>query len=154
MNTTKLVRIASVMILLGIISTSSFSQVELVPTESALPPVQNQGEVVFMTGGIGQDESHAIFKEGKKWPLMLELAKAGTAQAVYISNVQIVIRDASGSTVLETMSKGPYLLAKLPPGKYSLDATYEGDTLHRDLYVQEKEHHKKITLLWPAPKSQ
>ncbi|SFN04323.1 carboxypeptidase-like regulatory domain-containing protein [Nitrosomonas communis] len=154
MNATKLVRTASVMILLGIISTSGFPQVELVPTQSLLPPVQNQGEVVFMTGGIGQDESHAILKEGKKWPLMVELAKAGTNQAVYISNVQIVIRDASGSTALETISKGPYLLAKLPPGKYSLDATYEGNTLHRDLYIQEKENHKKITLLWPAPKRQ
>ncbi len=154
MNTTKLVQTASVMILLGIISASGFSQVERVPTESSLPPVQNQGEIVFMTGGIGQNESHAILKEGKKWPLMLELAKAGMTQAVYISNVQIAIRDASGSTVLETMSKGPYLLAKLPPGKYSLDATYEGSTLHRDLYLQEKEDHKKITLLWPAPKSE
>ncbi len=52
MNTTKLVRALSIMILLGILSTSGFSQVELVPTESSLPPVQNQGETVFMTGGM------------------------------------------------------------------------------------------------------
>ncbi len=83
---------------------------------------------------------------------MLELAKAGTTQAVYISDVQITIKDASGSTVLATVTKGPYLLAKLPPGKYSLDATYEGNTQHTELNLQKE--HKKITLFWPAPKSQ
>ncbi|SDY12230.1 carboxypeptidase-like regulatory domain-containing protein [Nitrosomonas sp. Nm33] len=151
MKTTKLIRAASVMILLGIINTSVFSQMEPSSTDSSLPPVQNQGQIEFLTGGIGLDESQAILQEGGKWPLMLELAKAGTPRAAYISDVQIIIKDASGFTVLETITNGSYLLAKLPPGKYSLDATYEGNTLHRDLNLQKK--HKKITLLWPTPKN-
>lgn len=148
MNTAKFMRAVSIMALLCVINTSVFSQEEL---DSSLPPAQSQGQIEFLTGGIGHDESQAILKEGGKWPLMLELAKGGSPRAVYISDVQISIKDVSGSTVLETITKGPYLLAKLPPGKYSLDATYEGNTLHRDLNLQKG--HKKITLLWPAPKS-
>lgn len=151
MNTTKFIRAASIMIFLGIINTSVFSQEGSSSIDSSLPPVQSQGQIEFITGGIGHDESQAILQEGKKWPLMLELAKAGTPRAVYISDVQISIKDASGSAVLETITKGPYLLAKLPLGKYSLDATYEGNTLHQDLNLQKG--HKKITLLWPAPKN-
>lgn len=84
---------------------------------------------------------------------MLELAQAGTPRAVYISDVQVTIKDGSGNTVLETVTEGPYLLVKLPVGKYSLDATYESTTLHRHLNIQ-KGSNKKITLLWPAPKGQ
>jgi hypothetical protein len=84
---------------------------------------------------------------------MLKLAQAGFPRAVYISDVQVIIKDASGNTVLETITEGPYLLVKLPPGKYSLDATYESVKLHRDLSIQ-KGGSKQITLLWPAPKNQ
>ncbi|SFN01095.1 hypothetical protein SAMN05421863_108414 [Nitrosomonas communis] len=43
--------------------------------------------------------------------------------SAYISDVQIIIEDARGFTVLETITKGPNLFAKLPAGKYFLDAT-------------------------------
>lgn len=151
MNSTKLIRTALIMILLSMINTSVFSQEELTSINFSLPPIQNQGQIEFLTGGIGLDESQAILQEGGKWPLMLELAKASTPRAVYISDVQISIKDVSGTTVLETITDGPYLLAKLPQGKYSLDATYEGETLHRDFTLQQG--HKKITLLWPALKT-
>lgn len=148
MNTTKLIRAASIMILLGMINTSVFSQEESATINFSLPPVQSQGQIEFLTGGIGLDESRAILLEGGKWPLMLELAKASTPRAAYISNVQIIIKDISNSIVLETITDGPYLLAKLPQGKYSLEATYDGKTLHQDFILQQG--HKKITLLWPA----
>jgi hypothetical protein len=150
MNTTKLIRAALMMILLSMINTSVFSQEELTSINFSLPPIQSQGQIEFLTGGIGLDESQAILQEGGKWPLMLELAKASTPGAAYISDVQISIKDVSGTTVLETITDGPYLLAKLPQGKYSLDATYDGETLHRDFTLQQR--HKKITLLWPALK--
>ena len=147
MNTTKFTLVVWGMILLAIINTPVFSQINPSSMNSPLPPVQSQGQIEFLTGGIGQDESQAILQEGKKWPLMLELAKGGTSRAVYISDVQVIIKDASGIIVLETITNGPYLLAKLPPGKYTLDATYKGDTLHRNIILQKE--HKKISLLWP-----
>lgn len=147
MNTTKCTRMGWVIVLLAIINTPVYSQIEPSSMNSPLPPVQNQGQIEFLTGGIGLNESQAILQEGGKWPLMLELAKVGVSRAEYISDVQIIIKDASGSTMLETITNGPYLLAKLPPGKYFLDATYQGNTLRRELILQKE--HKKITLLWP-----
>ena len=61
-----------------------------------------------------------------------------------------MIKDGSGKVVLDTVTTGPFLLVRLPPGKYSLDASYESKTLHRDLSIG-KGGSKKITLLWPAP---
>ncbi len=94
--------------------------------------MQNQGQIEFLTGGIGLDESQAVLQEGRKWPLMLELANAGTPRAGYISDIQIIIRYASGFTVLETIRKG-LPACQTSARKYSLDATYERNILHRDL---------------------
>src|SRR5687768_12579895 len=137
--------------LTSLFSTSSFAEAESSRHNPSLPAVQTQGETEFLTGGIGKDESDAILQEGKAWPLMLELAQAADPRAQYISDVQITVKDKSGNTVLDTSAEGPYLLIKLPPGKYSLDAVYESVKLHRHLDIWEGSH-KKLTLLWPAAK--
>jgi hypothetical protein len=145
------------LILATVIATPGFARTDASTTESppgspSLPPVQSQGQTDFMTGGIGLDESEAIKKEGSSWPLMLELAQSGKAHAEYLSDVQITIRDKAGNTVLDVISEGPFVLAKLPPGKYSLDATYESATLHRELNLQ-KGKNKQILLFWSGLKN-
>ena len=45
--------------------------------------------------------------------------------------MNVLIRDARGSTVLEAISDGPFLLAKLPAGRYTIRATQNGKTLDR-----------------------
>jgi hypothetical protein len=123
----------------------------------SLPPLQLQGQTEFLAGGIGSDESEAIRKEGRSWPLMLEFAQGGASgaaeRAEYVSDVKIVIKDKSGNLVLDATAGGPFMLVKLAPGRYSLDATYESTTLHRDLKL-EKGQNRKITLLWPAGRNQ
>lgn len=155
MKTIKFIGAALALILTSAVSITGFAQVssDSSSVNTSLPPLQSQGQTEFLTGGIGKDESDAILHEGRSWPLMLELAQAATPRAAYISDVQVTIKDGSGNTVLETVTEGPYLLVKLPPGKYSLDATYESTKLHRDLSIQ-KGSSKKITLLWPALKNE
>ena len=119
---------------------------------ASLPPVQSQGQTEFVTGGIGLDESEAIKKEGRSWPLMLEFAQASAPHPEYIGDVKITVKDKSGNVVLDATGEGPYMLIKLAPGKYSLDATYASVTLHRDLKL-EKGQNRKITLLWPLPET-
>ena len=142
---TRIVRIS--IILAAIFSTLSFAQ-----ENPSLPPVKTQGQTQFLSGGIGQDESEAIFRARSSWPLMLELTQTAGSKAEYISDVQITIKDELRNTVLDTNAEGPYLLVKLPTGKYSLDATHNSVTLHRNLNIQ-KGSGKKITLVWPVPKN-
>lgn len=124
---------------------------------SSLPPLQYQGKTEFLAGGIGSDESEAIRKEGQSWPLMLKFAQGDASDAAgraeYVSDVKIVIKDKSGNVVLDAYAGGPFMLVKLAPARYSLDATYKSTTLHRDLKL-EKGKNRKITLLWPAARIQ
>lgn len=131
------------------ISASGFAEINSPSMNSSLPPVQIQGQTEYFTGGVGLDESEAILREGKSWPLMLELAQAGTPRGRYIADVQVNIKDSAGNTVLDIIAEGPYVLAKLPPGKYSLEAVYKTIKLKRSLNLQ-KGRNERMTLLWPA----
>jgi hypothetical protein len=141
------IKIAQVSVVLAtIFSTSGFAQ-----ENPSLPPMQTQGQTQFISGGIGQDESEAILQARSSWPLMLELTQSAVPKPEYISDARIIIKDELRNTVLDTSAEGPYLLVKLPTGKYSLEATHNSVTLHRNLNIQ-KGPRKKITLVWPAPK--
>ena len=139
-------------VLAGVASSPGFAQAGSEPSfaPAALPPVQSQGQTEYLTGGIGADESEAISREARAWPLVLELAQSGPARAAYISDVSVTIKDGSGKIILDTITQGPFLLVRLAPGKYSLDASYESKTLHRDVSIG-KGGSNKIMLLWPAP---
>jgi hypothetical protein len=115
---------------------------------TSLPQVKMYGQTEFISGGVGKDESDAIVQAGKAWPLTLELAQATQPRAEYISDVQVKIVDGKGNIILDADSAGPYLLVKLPPGKYALDATYNSVTLHRKLDLGSGSG-KKISLIWP-----
>jgi hypothetical protein len=136
----------------GIISSPGFAQAgsDSSSTPAALPPVQSQGQTEYLTGGIGADESEAIVQQARSWPLVLELAQSGPARAAYISDVRVTIKDGSGKIILDTITEGPFLLVRLVPGRYSLDASYEAKTLHRDVSIGEGGSNRMV-LLWPAP---
>jgi hypothetical protein len=139
-------------VLASIVSSPGFAQAgsDSSSTPAALPPVQSQGQTEYLTGGIGADESEAILQEARTWPLVLELTQNGPTRAAYISDVRVTIKDGSGTMILDTVTEGPFLLVRLVPGKYSIDASYESKTLHRDVSIG-KGGSNKIMLLWPAP---
>lgn len=122
-------------------------------TQASLPAMQSQGQTEYLTGGIGTDESEAILQQARSWPLVLEFAQNGPARAAYISDVRVTIKDSSDNVILDTVTEGPFLLVRLAPGRYLLDASYESKTLHRDVSIG-KGGSNKIILLWPAPRNE
>jgi len=84
----------------------------------------DQGEqngIAYATGGVGQDESAAMRGMAKDYSLrVLAAAKSGE----YVADVKVAISDAQGKQVLALDTQGPYLLARLPPGRYRVDAAY------------------------------
>lgn len=149
MQRTEFTKAGLALAFLAFFSTCGFAENDNPLPSTSLPPAHSQGQVEFLSGGIGADESDAIKKEAVSWPLLLELAQAGSPRAEYISDVPVTISDESGQIVLDTVAEGPFLLVKLPPGKYSLDATYQSIKLYRQLNIQ-KGQHEKVTLIWPA----
>jgi hypothetical protein len=67
------------------------------------------------------------------------MATAGP-RAQYVSDVKIDIRDRQGTAVLSAASDGPFFLANLPPGRYTVTATRNGKPQQRAVVVSSGAH--------------
>jgi len=114
-----------------------------------LPPVQTSGPVEYLSGGIGADESAAMRKASGQWPLALEFAIQDRQRADFAADVKVRIRDARGNEVLQATSEGPFLLARLAPGNYAVEATLAGQTLQRKVDVKAGQSSREV-FLWAA----
>lgn len=99
-----------------------------VPAHSAQDEVKSSGGVTFVSGGVGEDSAGRMAALAKDFNLkLLFAAKDGH----YLADVAVEISDARGAKVLETAAEGPFLLARLAPGKYQVKATYAGQSSTR-----------------------
>jgi len=79
---------------------------------------ENAAPVV--SGGVGDDERLAL--EAQENQYNLKLLFTGE-RGMYLSDVQVTISDKEKNTVVDTLTDGPILLAKLPAGRYTLNAS-------------------------------
>lgn len=100
-----------------------------------LPPELTQGNVTYMSGGIGSDESQAMQQQESKFPLTLEFAARASPKDVYLAAINVTIQDQSGRTALQAISDGPFLLVQLPPGSYRVTADHDGSTQTRNVTI-------------------
>jgi len=84
---------------------------------------QWQNGVEFVSGGVALDESRALKAEQGQWPLSLMFTGPG---GEYLADVHVTISRGDGDDVIKTSTHGPFLLAKLQPGRYKVYASYEG----------------------------
>ena len=116
---------------------------------ASLPPIKHDGLVKYLSGGIGQDEAKAIDADSRSWPLTLEFVVMNKPRAEFAADVKVAISDSNGRTVMRTNAEGPFLLAKLTPGSYVVDASYGGKALHKSVVVKSGQPTKSL-FEWPA----
>jgi hypothetical protein len=85
--------------------------------------VTEQG-FAYMTGGVGSGEREIMQSWAGDYNLKLAFAETS---GVYVSDVALSI-DKDGRQMVRTMTNGPWFYIKLPPGSYTVKATYEDET--------------------------
>jgi len=100
-----------------------------------LPQVQQQGDVSYTSGGVGLDESKALQAAQSQWPLSLRFTGPGSD---FLADVKVKIVDAHGGSVLDTTSRGPYMLVKLRPGRYTVHAAYKENDQSKPVTIPAK----------------
>ncbi len=98
------------------------------------------GVATYVSGGIGQDESTAIQQAAKDYSLTLEFVIKAAPKDEFTSDVQVKVSDAKHNSVLDTVSRGPFLLAQLPAGRYHIDAIKNGQTKAHDVTIKPGSH--------------
>lgn len=115
----------------------------------ALLPMMNSNGIDYMTGGIGLEESTQIKSMQSQWPLTLQFAQSNGSNGEYIADVNVNILDIRGREVMTALANGPYLLAKLPPGRYTVNATHKGMMLKKMVVIQSGKPVQAV-FLWRA----
>jgi len=140
---------SAVALLLGVASVGAAAQVmqpfdRTAPSMSQVLPVERtQGSVSYITGGVTIDERDSLRQMERQYPLTIELASPGAwaGHDPYQAEVRVDIRDQQGARVLQTMTDGPFLLAALPPGRYTVTAEVNGRQLQRTLDIGNAPQH-------------
>lgn len=113
-----------------------------------LPPAQTSGGVEYVTGGFGSEMAEAFKNAAGEYPLTLVFAatdEGGGAQP-YIADVTVTVKQG-GNVLAEIPDAGPYLLLRLDPGSYVIDASYTGTTQTQDVVVKAGEPVRHV-LTW------
>jgi len=99
----------------------------LEPVDSAGVQAQQQQQngINYLSGGIGVDEAKAI-QQSTGYNLHMTFAVG--AQDQYTADVDVMIQKSTGQTVLTLTQTGPLVYVQLPPGKYTVVATRNGET--------------------------
>jgi len=100
-----------------------------------LPQIQHQGDVSYVSGGVGQDESKALERERSHWPLSMQFTGAGSD---FLADVHVRIVDVHNNEVLHADSLGPFMLVKLRPGRYTVHATYKNRDQTKTVNIASK----------------
>lgn len=114
-----------------------------------VPATHKQGEVTYISGGVGQAEADAIKHVAKYYPLELEFLLKAKPKDEYLSDVKVRVKDAHDKMVLDVKADGPFLLAKMPAGKYTVSAERGGKVEHRQVEIAANEH-RRVVFEWQS----
>jgi hypothetical protein len=108
---------------------------------AVLPPSQHAGDIAYLSGGIGSDQSTAFKDAMPRYPLSLEFARhTGSDGNEYLANVPVTITDMHGTSLLSTQSRGPFMLVSIPDGRYIVTARHDGNTQRRTVDIGKATH--------------
>lgn len=115
----------------------------------AFNPSARAADVPYVSGGVGADERQEILAKERDHNLKIVVADDS---GDFLADVQVVIESAKKEQMLNATMAGPILLAKLPPGTYTIKATSDEKTLTKSVTVPAQGL-RTIDFRWPkSPK--
>lgn len=117
---------------------------------STNPPILMAQGIEYMCGGNSGTEAAFMRTVEPRWAAAFEFsvkrAKGGSVPA----DVKVVVRERySNRPVLEASADAPFMLARLDPGAYEVEATLAGVTLEQPLTVFNGMSSRAV-FVWPS----
>jgi hypothetical protein len=104
--------------------TVNFEAAEIPPALIITEGKTSQG-FPYLFGGVSSNEREAMEARAKGYNIKLVFAaKDGS----FISGVSVMIATVKGAEIVSLNTDGPWFYIQLPPGTYSVRATFKGET--------------------------
>ena len=98
---------------------------------SVLPKLQNSNGIDYMNGGAGTEGVDYMKARGNEFPLQITFSGPGGQYGV-AEKVTVL---GGGRELISVVDAGPLMMFKLPPGNYTLEATFKGVVEKRNVSV-------------------
>jgi hypothetical protein len=118
--------------------------VGMLRAEDAITTGSSNG-IPYASGGIGLDSREALLAKKAEYNLMVILS---LENGHYLGGGRISIRDHAGKTVLTINAKGPWVLVKLSPGTYTVEATVRNAMRKNQVLIGKGKELKRVHLMW------
>ncbi len=82
---------------------------------------QHQGNIPYVLGGVGREESDALETAQRDYNLRITSADR---MGHFYGNTHVIVRDSNAKTVLD-MTGGPLFYAQMPKGRYVVEGATE-----------------------------
>ncbi len=105
------------------------------------------GDVVHASARIGDDDPLEIEALRRTHNLQLVFAEQGSG--AYLADVRVRICGSGGQEVLATLSSGPFFFARLPAGRYRIEAEFNGRVVRRTTRVSQSGL-RDLYFYWPG----
>ncbi|MAR56763.1 MAG: hypothetical protein CMM93_06225 [Rickettsiales bacterium] len=120
------------------------------PANSAQTSATTQADTKnYMSGGVGEQDRQQLEAMQNNYNVKMTTAESTGA---YLADIPVKITNASGETVIETVTEGPLFFAKLEPGTYTIEATHNG--IAKTQKITAGENQKALVFQWKATESQ
>ena len=120
----------------GLVSSHSIAQ-----TPTSVLSEKYFGNISYVSGGIGDEERDEIRVRERDFNLKLLFSERDGS---YLGDVDVVMVNAKGVTVLEAKSVGPFLLVQLPGGSYGIKVSANGQVQQGRLSIPAKGKHEGV----------
>ena len=114
-----------------------------------LPPagslrIQTDQGIRYVSGGIGLSERDELRALSGQFNLQLMFAMQGSGD--YLADIQVRIFDLRGAAILNATSQGPYFLAQLPTGSYTVEVSVLGQTQRQQARIGTRQY--QLNFYW------
>lgn len=105
--------------------------------------------VQFVTGGIGEDSRQRVNALARAHHFNVQLVFAWRT-GNFVAGIPVIIDDAEGNKILALEKSDPLLMLRLPPGRYTATAEYNGATV-RHTFEALARGVKIVPFAWDKP---
>jgi len=114
------------------------------------PPIQIAQGIEYMCGGKSSAEAAFMRMVSPRWAATLEFSVNRAKPDEVPDDVTVVVRERyTGRPVMEAVAGAPFMVARLDPGAYEVEATLAGVTLSQPLTVFNGVASRAV-FVWPS----
>ena len=95
--------------------------------------VHRQAGVAYVSGGVDPLQRKALKRMAERYQVQLSFAREGSQEQ--LTGVKVTLVDYKGDKAVQVVSDGPIFFANPAPGRWTIEAELEGETLSKTVDV-------------------